>query len=233
MFDALIETGKALADDRTLRAVVLSGEGRSFCAGLDFASFMSKPQVLPQMLSRTPESIANRAQRAAWVWVELPVPVIAAIHGHALGGGLQLAAAADIRFVAPDAKLSIREVEMGLIPDMSGTQTLRHLLRHDVLAELTYTGRTVSGTEAVALGLATHVADDPHAAALALAEEIAGKSPHAVRAGKRLLRATIVGSTEAGLQVEEDVQRTLLGSRNQLEAAMASMQKRKPSFEDP
>jgi enoyl-CoA hydratase/carnithine racemase len=233
MFDALIETGQRLGEDRSLRAVVLRGEGRSFCAGLDFPSFMGSPAALEEMLARTEESIANFAQRAAWVWRELPVPVIAALTGHVYGGGVQLAAAADIRLATADAKLSIMEIRWGLIPDMSGTQTLRHLLRHDVLKELTYTGRVIDGTTAAQLGLVTRVCSDPVADALALAREIAGKSPDAIRAGKRLLDLAVLGTEENGLRLEEQLQRGLLGTRNQLEAVAAGMSKRPPKFVDP
>ena len=179
MFEGLVETGRALAVDPSVRAVVLSGEGRGFCAGLDFASFMALGSATAARgCSRARSgSPVNFAQRAAWVWTEVPVPVIAAVHGVAYGGGLQIALAADVRLVAPDAQLSVMEIKWGLIPDMSGTQTLRHLVRLDVAKELTFTGRVVSGREAVELGLATRVADDPRAAALALAREIAGKSP--------------------------------------------------------
>ena len=143
MFQALLEAGRGLLDDPGLRAVVLSGEGPSFCAGLDFASFM-REGIDPATVLRAEEgSPANFAQRVAWIWRELPVPVIAALHGHVYGGGLQLALAADLRYVTPDAKLSVREIHWGLVPDMSGTQTLRHLVRLDVAKELTFTGRIV------------------------------------------------------------------------------------------
>lgn len=235
MFEGLVATGRHLAADRSVRAVVLSGNGRGFCAGLDFMSFMSMGGDAggPRLMARDPLSPANRAQRAAWVWTEVPVPVIAAVHGVAFGGGLQIALAADIRLVTPDAKLSVMEIKWGLIPDMSGTQTLRHLVRLDVAKELTFTGRVVSGTEAVALGLATRVAADPHAEAMALAREIAGKSPHAIRAGKRLLDETVVANREDGFRLEEELQRELIGSPNQLEAVQANLEKRAPKFADP
>ena len=233
MFEALISTGEQLATDRSLRAVVLSGEGRSFCAGLDFASFMMSPQVLEAMLARNEKSPANFAQRAAWVWTELPVPVIAALHGNVLGGGLQLAAAADIRFATPDARLSIREIEWGLVPDMSGTQTLRHLVRLDVFKELAFTGRIVDGREALELGLVTRITDDPLRAARDLAREIASKSPDAIRGIKRLSNTAVNATVSEGLLLEEQVQRTVLGRRNQLEAVAANMGKRPPRFVDP
>jgi enoyl-CoA hydratase/carnithine racemase len=231
MFTALIDAGVRLASDRTLRAVVLRGEGRGFCAGLDFMSFMGEsPGTL---LTKEASSPANRAQRAAWVWQEVPVPVIAAIHGVAFGGGLQIALGADVRYATPDAQLSIMEIKWGLVPDMSGTQTLRHLVRLDVAKELAWTGRIVQGTEARELGLVTRVMDAPKDAALAMAHEIAKKSPHAIRATKKLLSAAGVVSVADGLALEEELQRGLLGSPNQMEAVLANLEKREPKFRDP
>lgn len=236
MFDALVDTAKELASDSSVRAVVLSGEGRAFCAGLDFAGFMALAGEGGQrrnLLDRDAGEVANFAQQAAWVWHALPVPVIAAVHGVAFGGGLQIAAAADIRLVRADAQLSVMEIKWGLVPDMSGTQTLRHLVRLDVAKELTFTGRIVSGSDAVQLGLATRLADDPHAAALTLAREIASKSPDAIRAAKQLLNRAYVSSTEDGLRLEESLQRSLIGKPNQMEAVQANLQKRPPQFSDP
>jgi enoyl-CoA hydratase/carnithine racemase len=238
MFQALVETGRSLAEDAGLRTVVLSGEGRAFCAGLDiqgFAAMAGQPGAErgPGLLERSDGSPANLAQRAAWIWKELPVPVIAAVHGVCYGGGLQIAAAADLRLVAPDAQLSVREVHWGLIPDMSGTQTLRHLVRLDVAKELTYTARILSGSEAVKLGLATRTSQRPREDALALAREIAGRSPDAVRAAKRLLDAAVVSGVEEGLRLEEKLQRSLIGQPNQVEAVRANLEKRAPKFEDP
>lgn len=239
MFEALVAAGNELGARRDVRAVVLSGEGRAFCAGLDVTSFASmagsgRDQGRSRnLLERSAESPASHAQRAAWVWREVPVPVIAAIHGVAYGGGLQIALGADIRLVAPDAKLSLMEIKWGLVPDMSGTQTLRHLVRLDVAKELTFTGRIVSGTEAVALGLATRVADDPRAAALGLAAEIATKSPDAIRAAKKLLDAAVVSDVASGLALEASLQSGLVGRANQIEAVNANLGKRAPRFADP
>ncbi|HBZ70903.1 MAG TPA: crotonase/enoyl-CoA hydratase family protein [Deltaproteobacteria bacterium] len=241
MFEALVETGRSLMRESALRAVVLSGEGRAFCAGLDFSSFAqlaagasAGPRPSRQLFDRNPEeSPANFAQHAAFIWTELPVPVIAAIHGVAYGGGLQIALGADVRYVAPDARLSIMEVKWGLVPDMSGTQTLRHLVRLDVAKELAFTGRVVGGSEAVGLGLATHLSDTPLDAARALAREIAGKSPDAVRAAKRLLSGAFVSRTEEGLRLEESLQGALLGKPNQVEAVKANLERREPHFTDP
>jgi enoyl-CoA hydratase/carnithine racemase len=240
MFEALVETGRSLQRERGLRSVVLSGEGRAFCAGLDFSSFAAMagdanpgPRPSRQLFDRDSESPANFAQRTAWIWTELPVPVIAAIHGVAYGGGLQIALGADIRYVAPDARLSVMEVKWGLVPDMSGTQTLRHLVRLDVAKELAFTGRVVGGSEAVGLGLATHQSDAPWEAAHALAREIAGKSPDAVRAAKRLLGSAFLSGTEEGLRLEQSLQAGLVGKPNQVEAVKANLEKREPRFLDP
>jgi len=234
MFEALVATGERLAADRSLRAVVLSGEGRAFSAGLDVASFMGRGGGRAvDLFARSPASPANLAQRAAWVWTEIPVPVVAAIHGVAFGGGLQIALAADLRFVSPDARLSVMEIKWGLVPDMSGTQTLRRLVRLDVAKELAYTGRVVGGAEAVELGLATHLADSPREAAFELAREIAARSPSAVRAAKRLFDASGVVGVAEGLRLEEELQRGLLGRPNQIEAVRANAEKREPRFRDP
>jgi enoyl-CoA hydratase/carnithine racemase len=230
MFAALVDAGKRLGADRSVRAVVLSGEGLGFCAGLDFKSFLAGGTGL---LERDADSLANRAQRAAFVWQEVPVPVIAAIHGVAFGGGLQIALGADLRYATPDAQLSVMEIKWGLVPDMSGTQTLRRLVRLDVAKELTFTGRIVSGTEAERLGLVTRIVESPRDAALETAKEIAARSPHAIRAGKELLNASGLVSLGEGLALEEKLQRGVLGSPNQMEAVMANMEKRPPVFRDP
>ncbi|MGD8608568.1 MAG: crotonase/enoyl-CoA hydratase family protein [Myxococcales bacterium] len=233
MFESLIQAGKRIIADQSIRAVVLHGEGKAFCAGLDFGSFMGSPQLMQKLLERKEESPANMAQRAAWIWQEVHVPVIAAVHGVAFGGGLQIALAADLRYVTADAQLSVMEIKWGLIPDMSLTQTLPRLVPLDVAKELTFTGRVVSGEEAVALGLATKVSGDPLADALETASLIASKSPHAIRAGKTLLNDG-PGMTRAdALKLETALQVSLLGSPNQMEAVQANMAKREPSFKDP
>jgi enoyl-CoA hydratase/carnithine racemase len=236
MFAALVETGLELAADRSLRAVVLSGEGRAFSAGLDVPAVMSglgSRSSGPRLSDASPGSPANHAQRAAWVWQEVPVPVIAAVHGVAYGAGLQVALGADIRFVAPDAKLSIRETHWGLVPDVALTQTLRNVVGLDVAKELTFTARVVSGAEAKELRLATHVSPDPYRDAMALAREIASRSPDAVRAAKRLLNTALLGSVADGLRLEAELQASLVGKPNQLEAVKANLEKREPHFVNP
>ena len=235
MFVALVEAGKSLARDGSVRAVVLSGEGRAFSAGIDLASItgVGERRSGPNLFDRSPESPANLAQRAAWIWQEVPVPVIAAVHGVAYGAGLQIALGADIRFVTPDAKLSIRETYWGLVPDVALTQTLRNVVGLDVAKELTFTARIISGSDAVALRLATHLSDDPHRDAMALAREIAERSPDAVRASKKLLNSALLGSVADGLRLETDLQTRVAGGENQREAVRAHFEKRPPRFRDP
>ncbi|NRA01021.1 MAG: crotonase/enoyl-CoA hydratase family protein [Myxococcales bacterium] len=235
MFAALVETANALADDLSLRAVVLSGEGRAFCAGLDMATMSRVGDTLGKPASAQNRSAADADPRRnpAWVWQLLPVPVIAAVHGVAYGAGLQIAMGADIRIVAPDARLSIRESHWGLVPDVGLTQTFRNLVGVDIAKELTFTGRVISGSEAREFRLATHVSEDPHGDAMALAREIAGRSPDAVRASKKLWNEALFGSVEEGLALERKIQRTLAGRPNQVEAVRAGLEKRAPNFSDP
>jgi enoyl-CoA hydratase/carnithine racemase len=240
MFAGLASASARLAADRSVRAVVLSGEGRAFCAGLDMSSFQAMrdngPREAPgsvRSLGEREGSIANSGQQAAYGWTELPVPVIAAVHGHALGGGFQVALGADIRIVAPDAKLSVLEIRWGLVPDMTGTDMLLRLVPLDVAKELVWTGRIFSGEEAVALGIATSMSDDPRAAALELAHAIARHSPDAIRAGKRLLNQSGTVSRAQQFLDESKEMGALISSPNQLEAIAAYMEQRDPVFADP
>ena len=237
MFDALVAVGEALAADRSVRAVVLSGEGRGFSAGLDLSMFATmvgpdSAETGASLIGGRDRGPANHAQQATWVWHEMPVPVIAAVHGPALGAGFQLALAADLRIVAPDAKMSVLEVRWGLIPDMTGTFLLPRLVGIDVAKELTWTGRMVGGEEALRMGLATSVADDPRADALALARDLAAKSPTAIREGKRLLDASLARSPAEHLADEERTMVSLIGSPNQKEAVAAWFEQRPPVFGD-
>ena len=234
MFDAIVAMGERLRGDSSVRAVVLSGEGPSFCAGLDWKAFMMGGEAMrDKLLSWTEDRLGSLAQRVALVWTEVPAPVIAAIHGACIGGGLQIALGADLRLVHPEAKLAVREIEYGLIPDMSISVTLSKLMRIDVAKELTFTGRAVDGREAVALGLATRLSETPRAEALELAKQIAANSPHAVQAAKQLWNRAPGLEREAALRLETELQVPLIGSANQLEAVQARFMKRTPEFADP
>jgi enoyl-CoA hydratase/carnithine racemase len=241
MFRELV---RALADLRArvgLRAVLLHGEGKAFCAGLDMASFSvmvgegSAAAAVPGSsdLGARTHGLANMPQHIALGWRELGVPVIAAVQGVAFGGGLQLALGADVRLLARDTRLSVMEIKWGIVPDMAGHVLTRGLVRDDVLRELTYTGRVVGAEEAVAIGLGTRVCDDPLSDARALAQVIAGRSPAAIRAAKRLLNlAARNGDAGAAalLQAESDEQIGLIGGPEQREAVLANLERRLPKF---
>ncbi|MCK1739867.1 crotonase/enoyl-CoA hydratase family protein [Bradyrhizobium sp. 139] len=227
MFKAIIEAGTQLGARKDVRAAVISGEGRAFCAGLDLDRLIATANgdpLLPSIdLTRRTHSIANYAQHLVWLWRELPVPVIAAVHGVAFGGGFQFALGADFRYFAPGTKLAIIEAKWGLVPDMCGTHLARHLAREDIVRELTYTGRIFSAEEALAYGFATRMFDDPVAAALATAHEIASRSPDAIRAAKRLLNLSATSDEATGLAAETAEQAALLGTPNHAEAVRSNL----------
>ena len=233
---ALVEAVETLKAMSGLRVVVLSGEGRAFCAGLDLSSMQSDREpggssAGGSLADRT-HGIANNAQYAAWGWRELPVPVIAAVHGVAFGAGSQIMAAADIRIVHPDTRIAIMEMKWGLVPDVAGMPLWRTQVADDVLREMIYTNREFNGVEAKEMGFATHVSDNPHAHAMELARVIANKNPHAIRGAKRLCNLMGDATDAELLQAESDEQVLVIRKPNQMEAVMASMEKRKPNFAD-
>lgn len=243
MFAALAAAGERLKTEPGVRAVVLSGEGGSFCAGLDFGSFQAMSSGDGPTVSSESSNdgnpgalqhgrITHLGQQVCWVWQELPMPVIAAVHGHALGGGIQIALGADIRIVHPDTQLSVREVHWGLVPDMTGTLMLSQLVRADVAKELTFTARVFDGREAHALGLATRLSETPYDDALAMAHDIAGRSPDAVRGAKALINGLMHIQAEHQFAEERRVIGSLIGKPNQVEAIMANFEKRAPTFTD-
>ena len=244
MFDAIARAGKDLVSNKEIRAVVLSGSGASFCAGLDFASFQSmanggssssetKSNSGENAGAMQPGAITHLAQQICWVWQEVPVPVIAAIQGHALGGGMQLALGADIRIAHPDTQFAMREVHWGLIPDMTGTLMLSRLVRDDVAKDLVFSARVISGTEAHQLGVVTRLTDSPLEVAMQMANEIAERSPDAVRGAKALInRLSNAGAAEHFAE-ERKIIYSLIGKPNQVEAVMSNFEKRPASFVSP
>jgi phage tail sheath protein FI/enoyl-CoA hydratase/carnithine racemase len=236
MIEGILAAQDQLRAEPRLRAVVLHGEGRAFCAGLDISRFRSmgtEENGHAYTLADRTHGIANAPQQTAWGWRDLPVPVIAAVHGVAFGGGLQIALGADIRYVTSDVKLSVMEIKWGLVPDMAGIALLRELVRGDVARELTYSGRIINGDEAVRLGLATWAGSDPLAHAREMARSIARSNPDAIRAAKRLLNRSADADAAALLVSESREQDRLIGSPNQLEAVRAGMEQRPPEFSAP
>lgn len=253
MFKGIVEAGEWVKSASGVRVVVLSGEGASFCAGLDFSSLSALAgrdsdsntgdsnvtstgagaEASTAIGSLGDGQIAHLGQRTAWVWQEVAVPVIAAVHGHALGGGFQVALGADIRFAHPDTKMSVRESFWGLSPDMTASLFLSRLTRPDVAKELAMTARIISGAEAHALGIVTHLSDDPRAAAFDLAHELLGRSPDAVRGVKALFNRLANADAAEMFALERETITSLIGTPNQAEAVAAGMENRPPVFTDP
>jgi len=250
MFTSLNAAGEYLKKLDGLRVVVLSGDGASFCAGLDFSSFAQMAEAGAKANAtdnnadkKTGEKsdmnagtmvdgrITHMAQQVCWVWQEVPVPVIAAVHGHALGGGIQIALGADIRIVHPETQLSVREVHWGLIPDMTGTLMLSRLVRPDIVKNLVFTARVFSGHEAHEMGIATQLSQNVHADAMTMAREIAGRSPEAVRGAKKLINLLANSGAAEQFAAERETIGKLIGSANQAEAVMSHFEKRPPNFE--
>ena len=232
MFEAITNAGRELARDKNVRVVVLSGEGRGFCAGLDLANFAGTELTADPFGPDRGGFYPNYYQLPAYVWKSIPVPVICALHGVTYGGGFQIAMGADIRIAHPDVRMSVMEIRWGIIPDMSASQTLRDLVRLDVAKELTFTGRVVEGEEAKELGLVTSLSDNPREAAMEMAAVIAAKNPGAITYGKYLLDNSRHGDDLEGLRMEERLQAKLLGSPNHLEALASGMENRPGNFSE-
>lgn len=230
MFDAIGRAIDTLAAMDKVRCVVLSGEGRAFCAGLDMVSMAGGGSGLSAHERNDQGSILP--QHVTWGWRNLPMPVIAAVHGVAFGGGFQIMSGADIRIAAPGTRFAIRESHWGLVPDMAGFPVWRGLVRDDVLRELAYTAREFEAGEALGHGFITRIADDPHAAALELATVIAGRSPHAIRGIKRLANMAHDADPRTMLEAETHEQLAVIGKPNMMEAVSANMGKRAPVFQD-
>ncbi|HEY6877269.1 MAG TPA: crotonase/enoyl-CoA hydratase family protein [Polyangiales bacterium] len=225
MLKGVLSAQRALKKRRDVRAVIVRGEGPSFCAGIDAKQFLTPSLRTATILSGIWWPVRNWFQGWSMGFRELGVPVIAAVHGNCFGAGIQLALGADIRFATPDARISIMEAQIGLVPDMGGPTLLRELVPLDVAKELTFTARVISGTEAHALGLITHVAEDPYAAAVALADEILARSPDSVAAGKFLLQHAWRSDERRALGLERHYQGRVIG-RDNMRRALASSQRR-------
>ncbi len=238
MFQAIAQAGERVKHDTSVRAVVLSGDGASFCAGLDFGGFQAMGSGNSGDGSATAAGsmkdgrITHLAQQICWVWQEVPVPVIAALQGHALGGGMQLALGADIRIAHPDTKMSMREVHWGLIPDMTGTLRLSRLVRDDVMKDLVFTGRIFPASEGATLGVVTRLSNDPVADAMVAAAEIAGRSPSAVRGAKQLINRLSNAGAAEHFAAEREIIFGLIGKPHQVEAIAANFENRAPKFRD-
>jgi enoyl-CoA hydratase/carnithine racemase len=230
LLDELVATARRLRGDRSLRAVVLAGEGDSFCAGLDFASTLKRPAEVAKAFVPRPWRGTNTFQEACWAWRRVPAPVIAAVQGHCLGGGVQIALAADFRFATPDSTWSVLEGKWGIIPDMSGVQALSELVGIDTAKRLTMTAEMISGDRAHDLGLVTELAADPVVAATAFAQRLAERSPDALAAAKRLFDDTWHRSPRRTFARERIEQAFLLFGANTKIAREAALKKVAPAY---
>jgi enoyl-CoA hydratase/carnithine racemase len=228
MFEELGEAAEAARDDPDLAAVVLTGAGASFCAGLDFSVHQTlaregaageRPYANPSDPSSSGLRRPGRGQRIVRALRDCPAPVIVAVQGHAIGGGLQLALAADIRIVAPDAVLASAEIEFGMTVDMGGSALLPRLIGHDRAMDLLLTGQRVTGRQADRWGLVTRLVDDPIAEAHSLAQIIAKRSRRAVLETKRLCRLAESMSVDDSMLEELSVMSANIGSPEQVQAA--------------
>ncbi|MDE9451866.1 crotonase/enoyl-CoA hydratase family protein [Aliiroseovarius sp. Z3] len=234
MIRAIVDAGETLAARKDIRAVVLAGDGPAFSAGLDLAAMPEIAQFAMQggvFLERT-HGNSNLFQAASMVWVEMPQPVIAAVHGYAFGGAFQIMLGADMRIAAPETRFSIMEGRWGIIPDMGGMVLMRRLARGDVIRKLTYSAEQFEADEALDWGFVTEISETPLTRAQALANEIAQKSPDAIRAAKALIRDTELLGVKDTLIAESRAQEGLMGKPNQMEAVVAGIQKRTPNFTD-
>ena len=239
-FQAIVDAGEALKGNRKINAVVVSGEGASFCAGIDLSSLggmasgeRGNGEKQPSASDLVDGRITHLGQQSAWVWQEIPVPVIAAVHGHALGGGCQIALGADIRIAHPDTKMSLREVYWGLVPDMAGTVLAQGLVRQDLLKDIVFTARIFDAREAHAMGMVTRLSETPYEDAHAYAQEICRRSPSAVRGAKELLNRMASDFAAQQLAAERRIIGGLIGGPNQREAVMSDFEKRPPKWHDP
>ncbi|MCK0154965.1 crotonase/enoyl-CoA hydratase family protein [Alcanivorax sp. S6407] len=230
MMEGLIDAAKAVKKDRNLRVVIMQGDGKAFCAGLDFATVMTQPLKVLKGFTKYGIKKTNLFQQVCWCWRELPVPVITVLHGYCYGGGMQIALAADFRFATPDCEMSIMEIKWGLIPDMTGTVTLRELVPMDVAKELTMTGRLFNGEEAKRLNLVTRVAENPLQEAEKLADAIKSRSPDAISAGKSLFQQTWNASEAQAFDIESKLQFKLMRGKNYRRALTAGKKKQAPEF---
>jgi len=235
MFAELIAAGEMLQQNHHVRAVVITGSGEHFCSGIDVATFNSPDTDVASgnKMDAGENSPANFFQSAAYIWREVPVPVIAALQGYTFGAGFQIAMGADIRYAAKDVQMSIMEIKWGLIPDMAISATLRHVVATDKLRELCFTGRIVGGEEAADIGLVTAIKKDPFAAAMEVANGIAERSPQAIRSGKKLFNEAWECTPASALRMEAELQEAIMAGDDHKEVISANLERRLPSFDDP
>ena len=186
MFVAIADAIKQVKKNKNIRAVIVSGEGKSFCSGLDVKAVMKQRSNMLKLLWKWWPGNTNLAQRVTVGWRQLDIPVIMVMHGNCWGGGMQIALGGDFRIVARDTSLSIMEAKWGLIPDMGGTPGLMENVSLDQAMKLAMTADIISAPEALQKNLITQISDDPLHAANELAEKLIERSPDTNRRIKRM-----------------------------------------------
>ncbi|HEY9392734.1 crotonase/enoyl-CoA hydratase family protein [Nocardioides sp. NBC_00850] len=230
LLQELVDTAKVLGKNHDLRAVVIAGEGDAFTAGLDFASVLRDPKKIVGAFLPRPFRGTNLFQESVWAWRRLPVPVIAAVHGHCLGGGVQIALGADFRIAEPDSQWSILEGKWGIIPDMTGIRSLSEVVGIDTAKKLTMTAEQFSGERAYELGLVTELSADPVATATAFARKLSERSPDQLAAAKRLFNDTWYAPIKRTFSRERIEQLRLLFGENTKIAREAAFKREKPTY---
>jgi enoyl-CoA hydratase/carnithine racemase len=252
MWDELAKLGESLGDDASLRCLVVMGEGRAFSSGIDLeqllaaggSSLFSEAGKGSPPLADSPTSGLGMEDKLvtrigdlqeAYTWLaDAPYPTIAAMRGYALGGGLQLALACDLRIAARGTKMALPEHKYGILPDLGGTYWLPRVVGSAKAKELILTAGTIDADEALRIGLVNQVVDDAEldAAATALAERIAAQPPIAVRRAKRAIDEAAHQSLGEGLREAAVGQAECIRSADFLEAVSANLQKRPPVFKN-
>jgi enoyl-CoA hydratase len=223
---ALLEAVSAVATDRDIRVAILTGEGqRAFAAGADIREMAGKSPSEALVFSRLGQSVARAIEQTTQPW-------IAAINGHALGGGCEMALACDIRIVSESATLGQPEVGLGVIPGFGGTQRLTRLVGPGIAGELILTGRRVSAGEALRLGLvnAVYPPDQLLPKAREMAQAIAAAGPLAVTVARRLIAHALDTDLASGLAREAENFALLFDSHDQKEGMRAFIEKRTAEF---
>lgn len=228
---------EALSSDPEVRVIVLAGRGKSFCVGLDLTDAMLAGQEKPAsraVANLQQMEVTTAFQKAISSVAACPVPVIAVVHGHCLGGGIDLVTACDVRVAARDAVFSVRETRIGIVADVGTLQRLPRVVNAGHVAELAYTGKDIDAARAEKIGLVNDVYEDfdtAFHAARAMADEIAANAPMAVRGTKFILRQSEDLTTEQSLVLNGLwTMATSLQSNDLREAVTAFSEKRRPKF---
>ncbi|QBY04958.1 crotonase/enoyl-CoA hydratase family protein [Thalassotalea sp. HSM 43] len=215
LFEAIDKVSKQLRKNRQIRAIILTGSGNNFCAGIDIKSALGSKTAAIKLLFKWWPGQANLAQRVSHNWRTIPVPVIAAIEGHCLGGGVQLILGADFRIANHNAQFSVMEGKWGIIPDMSGNMGLAQLMPKDQALKLVMSAETFDAKQALQYGLLTELDDKPLQRAIEFAQSLCQRSPDTLAASKKLYHKSWTDKPWRWLMRESWYQIKILLAKNQ------------------